>query len=158
MRKKTFAIIAALLMIMVSAVTAHADGTALESALKTFNDRYGAVECTIVELQGAYLLTAKDSEGLSDDARRLFTNSDTNDDSYEALVYIIARQYVYDFPVPHIMAAGYIVKSDGTCAVQNVEYIFPTDADWQTGEYAGVVIEDVTQTALEYMDLLKQSE
>ena len=77
--------------------------------------------------------------------------------SYDALIYIIARQYSYDFPIPYIMTAGYIAKADVACARQDVQYIFPSDADWQTGKYAGVDITDVTEEALAYCAALDEA-
>jgi hypothetical protein len=38
-----------------------------------------------------------------------------------------------------------------------VQYIFPSDADWQTGKYAGVDITDVTEEALAYCTALNEA-
>lgn len=158
--KKTFGLIVAFVLTLVSLVTAYAEAatnTPLETALNTFTEKYADNDSSKIEIQNVYMLTARDGAALSDDARRLFTNSDTQDDSYDALIYIIARQYSYDFPIPYIMTAGYIAKADGACASQDVQYIFPSDADWQTGKYAGVDITDVTEEALAYCAALDEA-
>lgn len=158
--KKTFGLIVAFVLTLVSLVTAYAEAatnTPLETALNTFTEKYADNDSNKIEIQNVYMLTAQDGAALNDDARRLFTNSDTQDDSYDALIYIIARQYSYDFPIPYIMTAGYIAKADGACARQDVQYIFPSDADWQTGKYAGVDITDVTEEALAYCAALDEA-
>ena len=158
--KKTFGLIVAFVLTLVSLVTAYAEAatnTPLETALNAFTETYADNNSNKIEIQNVYMLTAQDGAALSDDARRLFTDSDTQDDSYDALIYIIARQYSYDFPIPYIMTAGYIAKADGACARQDVQYIFPSDADWQTGKYAGVDITDVTEEALAYRAALDEA-
>ena len=158
--KKTFGLIVAFVLTLVSLVTAYAEAatnTPLEIALNMFTKKYADNDSNKIEIQNVYMLTAQDGAALNDDARKLFTNSDTQDDSYDALIYIIARQYSYDFPIPYIMTAGYIAKADGACARQDVQYIFPSDADWQTGKYAGVDITDVTEEALAYCAALDEA-
>lgn len=151
LKKLTAFAMAIMMLLMCAAVQADAaTNTPLETALNAFTETYADNNSNKIEIQNVYMLTAQDSAALSDDARRLFTDSDTQDDSYDALIYIIARQYSYDFPIPYIMTAGYIAKTDGACARQDVQYIFPSDADWQTGKYAGVDIADVTEEALAY--------
>ena len=158
LKKLTALAMAVMLMLMCAAVQADAaTNTPLETALNAFTETYADNNSTKIEIQNVYMLTAQDGAVLSDDARRLFTNSDTQDDSYDALIYIIARQYSYDFPIPYIMTAGYIAKTDGACARQDVQYIFPSDADWQTGKYAGVDIADVTEEALAYCAALNEA-
>lgn len=158
--KKTFELIVVLVLALVSLVTAYADvdtNAPLETVLDAFSEKYANIESGKIEIQNVYTLTVQDRSALSNDARRLFTNSQTKDDSYDALIYIIARQYAYDFPIPYIMTAGYIAKADGACARQDVQYIFPSDADWQTGKYAGVDITDVTEEALAYCAALDEA-
>lgn len=151
LKKLTALAMAVIMMIMCAAVQADAaTNTPLETALNTFTEKYADNDSNKIEIQNVYMLTARDGAALSDDARRLFTASQTKDDSYDALIYIIARQYAYDFPIPYIITAGYIAKADGACARQDVQYIFPSDADWQTGKYAGVDITDVTEEARAY--------
>lgn len=158
MLKKLTAFAMAIMLLMCAAVQADAaTNTPLETALNAFTEKYADNNSNKIEIQNVYMLTAQDGAALSDDARRLFTNSDTQDDSYDALIYIIARQYSYDFPIPYIMTAGYIAKADGACARQDVQYIFPSDADWQTGKYAGVDIADVTEEALAYCAALNEA-
>lgn len=159
MLKKLIALaMAVMMMLMCAAVQADAaTNTPLETALNTFTEKYADNDSNKIEIQNVYMLTAQDGAALNDDARKLFTNSDTQDDSYDALIYIIARQYSYDFPIPYIMTAGYIAKADGACARQDVQYIFPSDADWQTGKYAGVDITDVTEEALAYCAALNEA-
>ena len=158
--KKTFRSIVVFVITLVSFVTAYADAdinTPLETALNAFTETYADNDSNKIEIQNVYMLTAQDSAALSDDARRLFTDSETKDDSYDALIYIIARQYSYDFPIPYIMTAGYIAKADSACTRQDVQYIFPSDAGWQTGKYAGVEIADVTEEALAYCAALDEA-
>lgn len=158
--KKTFGLIVAFVLTLVSLVTAYAEAatnTPLEIALNMFTEKYADNDSNKIEIQNVYMLTARDGAALNDDARKLFTDSQTKDDSYDALIYIIARQYAYDFPIPYIMMAGYIAKADGACARQDVQYIFPSDADWQTGKYAGVDITDVTEEALAYCAALDEA-
>lgn len=158
LKKLTAFAMAIMMMLMCAAVQADAaTNTPLETALNAFTETYADNDSNKIEIQNVYMLTAQDGAALSDDARRLFTNSDTQDDSYDALIYIIARQYSYDFPIPYIMTAGYIAKADGACARQDVQYIFPSDADWQTGKYAGVDIADVTEEALAYCAALNEA-
>lgn len=158
LKKLTAFAMAIMMMLMCAAVQADAaTNTPLETALNAFTEKYADNDSNKIEIQNVYMLTAQDGAVLSDDARRLFTNSDTQDDSYDALIYIIARQYSYDFPIPYIMTAGYIAKADGACARQDVQYIFPSDADWQTGKYAGVDIADVTEEALAYCAALNEA-
>lgn len=158
LKKLTALAMAVIMMLMCAAVQADAaTNTLLETALNTFTEKYADNDSSKIEIQNVYMLTAQDGAALNDDARRLFTNSDTQDDSYDALIYIIARQYSYDFPIPYIMTAGYIAKADGACARQDVQYIFPSDADWQTGKYAGVDIADVTEEALAYCAALNEA-
>ena len=158
LKKLTALAMAVMMMLMCAAVQADAaTNTTLETALKTFTEKYPDNDSNKIEIQNVYMLTARDGAALSDDARRLFTNSDTQDDSYDALIYIIARLYAYDFPIPYIMPAGYIAMADGACARQDVQYIFPSDADWQTGKYAGVDITDVTEEALAYCAALNEA-
>lgn len=158
LKKLTAFAMAIMMMLMCAAVQADAaTNTPLETALNAFTEKYAKNDSNKIEIQNVYMLTAQDGAALSDDARRLFTNSDTQDDSYDALIYIIARQYSYDFPIPYIMTAGYIAKADGACARQDVQYIFPSDADWQTGKYAGVDITDVTEEALVYCAALNEA-
>ena len=158
LKKLTALAMAVIMMLMCAAVQADAaTNTLLETALNTFTEKYADNDSSKIEIQNVYMLTAQDGAALNDDARRLFTNSDTQDDSYDALIYIIARQYSYDFPIPYIMTAGYIAKADGACARQDVQYIFPSDADWQTGKYAGVDIADVTEEALAYCAALTEA-
>lgn len=158
LKKLTALAMAIIMMLMCAAVQADAaTNTPLETALNAFTETYADNNSNKIEIQNVYMLTAQDGAALSDDARRLFTNSDTQDDSYDALIYIIARQYSYDFPIPYIMTAGYIAKADGACARQDVQYIFPSDADWQTGKYAGVDIADVTEEALAYCAALNEA-
>ena len=158
LKKLTAFAIAIMMMLMCAAGQADAaTNTPLETALNAFTEKYAKNDSNKIEIQNVYMLTAQDGAALSDDARRLFTNSDTQDDSYDALIYIIARQYSYDFPIPYIMTAGYIAKADGACARQDVQYIFPSDADWQTGKYAGVDITDVTEEALVYCAALNEA-
>ena len=158
LKKLTAFAMAIMMMLMCAAVQADAaTNTPLETALNAFTEKYAKNDSNKIEIQNVYMLTAQDGAALSDDARRLFTNSDTQDDSYDALIYIIARQYSYDFPIPYIMTAGYIAKADGACARQDVQYIFPSDADWQTGKYAGVDITDVTEEALAYCAALNEA-
>lgn len=158
LKKLTALAMAVIMMLMCAAVQADAaTNTLLETALNTFTEKYADNDSSKIEIQNVYMLTAQDGAALNDDARRLFTNSDTQDDSYDALIYIIARQYSYDFPIPYIMTAGYIAKADGACARQDVQYIFPSDADWQTGKYAGVDITDVTEEALAYCAALDEA-
>lgn len=158
LKKLTALAMAVMMMLMCAAVQADAaTNTPLETALNTFTEKYADNDSSKIEIQNVYMLTARDGAALSADARRLFTNSDTQDDSYDALIYIIARQYAYDFPIPYIMTAGYIAKADGACASQDVQYIFPSDADWQTGKYAGVDITDVTEEALAYCAALDEA-
>ena len=158
LKKLTALAMAIIMMLMCAAVQADAaTNTPLETALNAFTETYADNNSNKIEIQNVYMLTAQDGAVLSDDTRRLFTNSDTQDDSYDALIYIIARQYSYDFPIPYIMTAGYIAKADGACARQDVQYIFPSDADWQTGKYAGVEIADVTEEALAYCAALNEA-
>lgn len=159
MLKKLIALaMAVMMMLMCAAVQAYAaTNTPLETALNTFTEKYADNDSNKIEIQNVYMLTARDGAVLNDDARKLFTDSQTKDDSYDALIYIIARQYSYDFPIPYIMTAGYIAKADGACARQDVQYIFPSDADWQTGKYAGVDITDVTEEALAYCAALDEA-
>lgn len=158
LKKLTALAMAIIMMLMCAAVQADAaTNTPLETALNAFTEKYADNNSNKIEIQNVYMLTAQDGAALSDDARRLFTNSDTQDDSYDALIYIIARQYSYDFPIPYIMTAGYIAKADGACARQDVQYIFPSDADWQTSKYAGVDIADVTEEALAYCAALNEA-
>lgn len=158
LKKLTALAMAVIMMLMCAAVQADAaTNTPLETVLNTFTEKYADNDSSKIEIQNVYMLTARDGAALSADARRLFTNSDTQDDSYDALIYIIARQYAYDFPIPYIMTAGYIAKADGACASQDVQYIFPSDADWQTGKYAGVDITDVTEEALAYCAALDEA-
>ena len=158
LKKLTAFAMAIMMMLMCAAVQADAAvNTPLETALNVFTEKYADNDSNKIEIQNVYMLTARDGAALSDDARRLFTNSDTQDDSYDALIYIIARQNAYDFPIPYIMTAGYIAKADGACARQDVQYIFPSDADWQTGKYAGVDITDVTEEALAYCAALNEA-
>lgn len=158
LKKLTALAMAVIMMLMCAAVQADAaTNTPLETALNTFTEKYADNDSNKIEIQNVYMLTARDGAALNDDARKLFTNSDTQDDSYDALIYIIARQYSYDFPIPYIMTAGYIAKADGACARQDVQYIFPSDADWQTGKYAGVDITDVTEEALAYCAALDEA-
>ena len=158
LKKLTALAMAVMMMLMCAAVQADAaTNKPLETALNTFTEKYADNDSSKIEIQNVYMLTARDGAALSDDARRLFTNSDTQDDSYDALIYIIARQYSYDFPIPYIMTAGYIAKADDACARQDVQYIFPSDADWQTGKYAGVDITDVTEEALAYCAALDEA-
>ena len=159
LKKLTALAMAVMMMLMCAAVQADAaTNTPLETALNTFTEKYADNDSSRIEIQERiHALTARDGAALSDDARRLFTNSDTQDDSYDALIYIIARQYSYGFPIPYIMTAGYIAKADGACARQDVQYIFPSDADWQTGKYAGVDITDVTEEALAYCAALDEA-
>ena len=158
LKKLTALAMAVMMMLICAAVQADAaTNTPLETALNTFTEKYADNDSSKIEIQNVYMLTAQNGAVLSDDARRLFTNSDTQDDSYDALIYIIARQYSYDFPIPYIMTAGYITKADGACARQDVQYIFPSDADWQTGKYAGVDIADVTEEAMAYCAALNEA-
>lgn len=158
LKKLTALAMAVMMMLMCASVQADAaTNTPLETALNTFTEKYADNDSNKIEIQNVYMLTARAGAVLSDDARKLFTNSDTQDDSYDALIYIIARQYSYDFPIPYIMTAGYIAKADGACARQDVQYIFPSDADWQTGKYAGVDIADVTEEALAYCAALDEA-
>lgn len=158
LKKLTALAMAVMMMLICAAVQADAaTNTPLETALNTFTEKYAGNDSSKIEIQNVYMLTARDGAALSDDARKLFTDSQTNDDSYDALIYIIARQYAYDFPIPYIMTAGYIAKADGACARQDVQYIFPSDADWQTGKYAGVDITDVTEEALAYCAALDEA-
>ena len=158
LKKLTAFAMAIMMMLMCAAVQADAaTNTPLETALNAFTEKYAKNDSNKIEIQNVYMLTAQDGAALSDDARRLFTNSDTQDDSYDALIYIIARQYSYDFPIPYILTAGYRAKADGACARQDVQYIFPSDADWQTGKYAGVDITDVTEEALVYCAALNEA-
>lgn len=158
LKKLTAFAMAIMMMLMCAAVQADAaTNTPLETALNAFTEKYAKNDSNKIEIQNVYMLTARDGAALSDDARKLFTDSDTQDDSYDALIYIIARQYSYDFPIPYIMTAGYIAKADGACARQDVQYIFPSDADWQTGKYAGVDITDVTEEALAYCAALNEA-
>ena len=159
MLKKLTALAMAIMMIlMCAAVQADAaTNTLLETALNTFTEKYTDNDSSKIEIQNVYMLTARDGAVLSDDARRLFTDSQTKDDSYDALIYIIARQYAYDFPIPYIMTTGYIAKADGACARQDVQYIFPSGADWQTGKYASVDITDVTEEAMAYCAALDEA-
>ena len=158
LKKLTVLAMAVMMMLMCAAVQADAaTNTPLETALNTFTEKYADNDSSKIEIQNVYMLTARDGAALNDDSRRLFTNSDTQDDSYDALIYIIARQYAYDFPIPYIMTAGYIAKADGACARQDVQYIFPSDADWQTGKYAGVDIADATEEALAYCAALNEA-
>ena len=158
LKKLTAFAMAIMMLLMCAAVQADAaTNTPLETALNAFTEKYADNNSNKIEIQNVYMLTAQDGAVLRDDTRRLFTNSDTQDDSYDALIYIIARQYSYDFPIPYIMTAGYIAKADGACARQDVQYIFPSDADWQTGKYAGVDIADVTEEALAYCAALNEA-
>ena len=158
LKKLTALAMAVMMMLMCAAVQADAaTNTPLETALNTFTEKYADNDSNKIEIQNVYMLTAQDGAVLRDDARRLFTDSQTKDDSYDALIYIIARQYAYDFPIPYIITAGYIAKADGACARQDVQYIFPSDADWQTGKYAGVDITDVTEEALAYCAALNEA-
>lgn len=158
LKKLTALAMAVMMLLMCAAVQADAaTNTPLETALNAFTEKYADNDSNKIEIQNLYMLTAQDGTALSDDARRLFTNSDTQDDSYDVLIYIIARHYSYDFPIPYIMTAGYIAKADGACARQDVQYIFPSDADWQTGKYAGVDIADVTEETLAYCAALNEA-
>ena len=158
LKKLTALAMAIIMMLMCAAVQAGAaTDTSLETALNAFTEKYADNDSGKSEIQNVYMLTAQDDAALSDDARRLFTDSETKDDSYDALIYIIARQYSYDFPIPYIMTAGYIAKADSACTRQDVQYIFPSDAGWQTGKYAGVEIADVTEEALAYCAALDEA-
>ena len=107
LKKLTALAMAVIMMLMCAAVQADAaTNTPLETALNTFTEKYADNDSSKIEIQNVYMLTAQDGAALNDDARRLFTDSQTKDDSYDALIYIIARQYAYDFPIPYIMTAG----------------------------------------------------
>lgn len=111
LKKLTALAMAVMMLLMCAAVQADAaTNTPLETALNAFTEKYADNDSNKIEIQNVYMLTAQDGAVLSDDARRLFTNSDTQDGSYDALIYIIARQYSYDFPIPYIMTAGYKLR------------------------------------------------
>ena len=72
---------AIMMMLMCAAVQADAaTNTPLETALNTFTEKYADNDSNKIEIQNVYMLTAQDGAALSDDARRLFTDSDTQDD------------------------------------------------------------------------------
>ena len=139
LKKLTALAMAVIMMLMCAAVQADAaTNTPLETVLNTFTEKYADNDSNKIEIQNVYMLTAQDGAALNDDARRLFTNSDTQDDSYDALIYIIARQNAYDFPIPHYHerrapSLRPTARAQGrTCDISS-----QSDADWQTEQVRG---------------------